>query len=283
MIRESWYHDYHKRKFILKAKTGRSSRRRPREITISPRMLNNPRLVVLIVLVGILAFLFFREAKTVLGKEPRYIAKNIIVENNRIVSKDIIIDLLQKAGRKGHFSMIPGRVARILEEDPDIEYAEVERISPDIIKIALTERIPYVVLSSGGDKKYILDRNGIVLLRWAGHLSRQLGQDIPEIKGLEIESLCSGEQCTQAEIREIISILHAGDDAGWGNFIEPREVRIYNENEVWIHTRERILIKLKMGDIEEQMEKFMIVLNDVVCKGEIIRTVDLRFQDVYVR
>ena len=75
----------------------------------------------------------------------------------------------------------------------------------------------------------------------------------------------------------------AGEDTGWGSFIEPREIQIYNEDEIWIYTRERILVKLKMDNVDEQLEKFMVVLDDIVRKRKIIRVVDLRFQDVYVR
>lgn len=276
MIREPWDYDYYSHKVILNVGADRSSRRRERNIGTG--LLNRPRLVVLIVVITILLGLFLKEARSVLASNPQFIIQDVILENTNLINKDTLYDILKMDSPKGIFNVSANEIARILEKDPDIEGAVVEKILPGTLKIIISERVPYARLDIDG-KEYYIDYNGILLWR-----KREKGS-IPVIAGLKINPATrwtSGESCMVPELENILNVLRTGDSLGWGGFIEPVSVRVINEDYISIYTRERILIKLKLDNIDKRLDKLMVVLNDARKKGRLIKMVDLRFKDVYV-
>lgn len=285
MTREPWDYDSRSHKVILNV--GRESFRRGRqERSISTILLNRPRLVVLIVIITILFILFLKEARSVLASNPQFMVQDIVLENTDLINKDVVYDILKLDSPRCLFNISTNKIVRLLKKDPDIESAIVERILPGTIKIIIKERSAYAILNIGG-KKYYIDRNGILLFR------EREDATIPTIYGLKIDpargeasngvyKLVPGELCNVPELDNILNILRTGEGIGWNKFIEPVEVRVSSGDSISINTRERILVKLKMTDTEEQLNKLMFVLNDAQRRGKLIETVDLRFKDVYV-
>lgn len=272
MTKEPWDYDYHSHRVILNV--GRNSFYRGRRKSIDVGILNRPRLVVLIIVITILFILFLKEARTVLASNPHFLVQDIVLENTGLIDKGMIYDILNLDEPIGLFSVSTDKIARLLEKDPDIEKAVVEKILPGTIKITIKERSAYAKLDIDG-KRYYIDRNGRVLFRQREDVS------IPIIYGLKIDNPMPGELCNTPELDCILTILQTGQEVGWDRFIEPVEVRKSGDS-ILINTRERILVKLKMADIKEQLDRLIFVLGDVQRKGRVVKIVDLRFRDVYV-
>lgn len=277
MIKEPWFHDRRKSKMIMRAKTARSSRRKDREIGISNTLLNRPRLVVLIIIIGVLTALFLKEARLILANNPQFIIERIIIENTNLLSKGAVKDILKLKGDKGFFNVSTKDIARKLEKDPDIGSVTVEKVFPDTLKITINERIPYIRMDIDG-KEYSVDYNGVILQR------NKSDSSIPKVNGLEITNMLPGDTCTDLELKTLLSLLRAGDSLGWDRFIEPTEIDVYNDGEeVWIYTRERIMIKMKMDNYHGRIKKIITVLRNVMQERKIINTIDIRFKEVYVK
>lgn len=275
MIRETWDYDRHSHKVILNVGLDRYSRRQKREIKITSNLLNRPRIVVLIAIVAILIALFLKEAKSVLAYNPQFVIQDIILENTGLIDKNILADILKIETKKGLFDISTNKIVKILQRDPDIKSVTVEKILPGTLKIGIKERIPYLRLDMGGEE-YFIDNNGIVLLR-----KRNSGS-VPAINGLKIKKLIPGESCMVPGLENILNALSIGDNLGWGKFIEISKIDVHDEDHISIYTKERILVKLKLDNIYERLDKFMVVLNDTQHKGKLIKVVDLRFRNVYV-
>lgn len=262
MIREPWDYDRHSHRVILNV-----SRRQRRDISIASNLLNRPRVVVLFVVIAVLIMLFLKEARQVLASSPQFMIQDIILENTNLITKDI----LKLEDTRGLFSISTKEIVNILKKDPDVESVCVEKILPGTLKIIINERIPYARL-----QEHLIDSKGVVLWR------ERPGVSVPAISGLKIKKLVSGELCTVPELQTILDILHTGDKVGWGRFIEINRIELDDEDSISIYTRERILVRLKPDNINEQLDRLMFVLNDAQRKGRLIRVVDLRFKDVYV-
>lgn len=275
MIKESWDYDRHSHKVILNVGPDRYSRRRRREIRITSNLLNRPRLVVLIAIIAILIALFLKEAKSVLAYNPQFIIQDIILENTGLIDKNILASILKTETKMGLFSISTNKIVKILEKDPDIEGVTVEKVLPGTLKIKIKERVPYIALHIEGEE-HLIDNSGVVLLRKRGDWP------VPVIYGLKIKKLIPGESCIVPELENILNILRIGDSIGWGKFIEIRKIDVHNEDYISIYAKERILVKFKMDNICDRLNKLMVVLNDVQRKGKLVKIVDLRFKDVYV-
>lgn len=260
MTRELWDYDSHSHRVILNV-----GRRQRRDISIASNILNRPRLVVLVVMITMLIMLFLKEARSVLISGPHFEIQDIILENTNLITKDI----LKLKGDKGIFDVSTKEIVRMLEKDPDIDKAVVEKILPGTLKIIINERIPYARLDIKG-KEYLIDRNGRVLLR------ERSGINIPTINGIKTREPFS------RELYNILDVLSSGEDLGLGRFIEINKINFYSENFISLNTREHITIKLKLAAVSEQLDKLLFVLNDAQSKGRLLKEVDLRFRDVYV-
>lgn len=275
MIREPWDYDRHSHRVILNVGLDRYSRRQRKEIRITSNLLNRPRLVVLIAIVAILIALFLKEAKSVLAYNPQFVIQDIILENTGLIDKNILADILKIETKKGLFDISTNKIVKILQRDPDIKSAIVEKILPGTLKIRIKERVAYLRLDIG-EEEYLIDNSGVVLLREMGNGS------VPVINGLKMKKLIPGESCMVPELENILNILQIGDSLGWGKFMEISKIDVHSEEYISIYAKERILVKLKMDNICDRLNKLMVVLNDVQRKGKLIKVVDLRFKDAYV-
>lgn len=274
-MRENWDYDYHSHRVILNVGQNWLSRRGRRERNITAGLLNRPRIVVLAIIITVLVALLLREAKSVLASNPQFVIQDIILENTGIITKDVLYDILKLEKNKGPLNVSINEVSEILKKDPDIERAVVEKVLPGAFKISIKERIPCARLDING-KEYCVDKNGLVLLR-----ERDAGS-APLVTGLRIKRLVPGEPCMAPGLENALRILQVGEDTDWGRFVLPVKIEFKNSENILVYTRERIVVKLNMDFIKEQMDRFVFIMDDIERKGKLIKMVDLRFKDVYV-
>jgi len=276
MIREPWNYDRRSHKVILRVDNNWSSKRSKKTKSIGSNLLNRPRVIVLSVIITVFSFLLIREARSVLNSNPQFVIQDIVVENpGNLINKNVIDEILNLESGKVPVNISPKEISRMLKNDPDIENVVVEKVLPGTLKINLKERIPYAKLDIKG-KIYLADYNGAILLR-----DRQCNS-IPVISGFFSEEPVYGEIYGGKDFLNILNILHEGEKAGWGKFIEVTSINIQNMDNIVLHTRERIIIKLKIDNLQDRLVKLLAILENSQTKGKIIKIVDLRFKDAYV-
>lgn len=275
MTKEFWDYDIHSHRVILNVGQGWSDRKNRKERSISPNLLNRPRVVVLVVIIIILSLLLLKESRLVLAQNPQFIIHDVIFESTGLITEEMLHDILKLNNGEKLFNISTNRIAKILGKDPDVEGAIVEKILPSTLKIKIKEKEPYAKLNID-EKFYYIDGKGTLLFR------DRSDKNLPVIIGVKLDKLIPGESCMVPAIEDILNILHLGEDIGWGKFIQPVKLEIINGEYILVNTREHIMIKLKLKDIREQLEKLLVILNDIQKKGRLIKIVDLRFKDVYM-
>jgi cell division protein FtsQ len=276
MIREPWNYDRKSHKVILKVDNEWASKRSRKSKNINSNLLNHPRLFVLSVIVVVFSFLLLKEARSVLASNPQFVVQDIVIENSdNLITKEVINDILNIKAGETLLNISPKKTLQILKKDPDIEDVQAERIFPGTLKISIKERLPYAKLNIDG-KTYLIDKSGVILGR-----ERQC-RDIPVISGCFQTAPVPGEIYKDNILKNILDVLYIGENMGWGNFIEITSIDVKSEKNIILHTRERILVRLNMDNLEERLKRLIAILEDSQKKEKIIKTVDLRFKDVYV-
>jgi cell division septal protein FtsQ len=276
MIREPWNYDRRSHKVILRVDNNWASKRSKKSKSIESNLLNRPRVVVLSVVIIVFSFLLLKEARSVLVSNPQFIVQDIVVENDsNIVTKDVINEILNSETGKAIVSVSPNEISRILKKDPDVENVIVEKILPGTLKINIKERVPYAKLNIA-KKTYLIDNNGVVLSR------DRVCDSIPVISGFFSDQPVSGEVYGGKEFANVLNVLREGENTGWGKFIEITAIDVQNQENITLHTRERILIKLKIDDLQDRLTKLLAILENSQNKNKMIKIVDLRFKDAYV-
>ena len=277
MVREPWDYDQKSHQVILNVrrdKYGRQKRRKTNSTNSS--LLNRPRVVVLTVLLVVLVFTFIREARYVLATNSQFKIQHVQIENTELLDEAVLIQLLNLKETDNLFSVSAKELSGRLMKDPDIESIVVEKKFPNTLRIIVNERIPYVRVIPGNNE-YLVDNNGMVLLRKWG------GVSVPLVLGVEKDKMIPGEPCCDGILESALEIFRIGDKREWGRFIEVAEMDMRDLNKILVTTRERILLIMKLDDINSQIEKLMLVLADSERRRKIIRKVDLRYKDVYVQ
>ncbi len=277
MVGSIWDYDDRSHRVILKADTYRSGRRRKkRKESIGLSLLNRPRLVVLSVVLCVLVLLFLREARYVLANNEQFRIENLVITNLNLIDQATIISLLDLKQTDTLFTYSARELSRRLEADPDIKGVFLEKQFPDTIKVAVTERRPYAAIRIDG-KTRLIDSQGVVLARNAHN------REVPVITGLRAASVTPGEVCTDPRLKLALRTLSRGQCLGWDNYIAVRWLDVTDFNKLRLKSRERILIVMKRDNLEEQLNKLLHVLKDVQNRGKIIKKIDLRYEDVYVK
>lgn len=279
MVKEYWNYDKNSHRVIIDVKKDWYSRnRRGRGSSVSSNILNRPRLFVLGVILIILIFTFLKEARFVLASNVQFRIKNIIIENTQLINDKALLQIINsKVNSDNLFGVSAKSLARKLEEDPDIKIAVVEKQFPDTLRVIINERISYVKVKQEA-KEYLLDNNGVVLLR-----ERDENVSVPVIIGVKESEMTPGKVCNDPFVQGALNILKLGEKCTWNRFLEILSVDMRNTNNITIETRERILILLNQENLEPKLEKLMEILSDSEKKEKMISRIDLRYKDVYVK
>lgn len=276
MPKELCGYDYHSHKVIFNVGHDWSLRRNKRGRDINHSILNRPRAVVLFIVITVFLFLFLKEARTVLANNPQFAINDIVVENINVIKKEEIVNnILKPDDGKGLFSVSTKEIVKLLKRDPDIDNVVVERVLPGTLKIRICERIPYARLEMP-DSGCIIDNKSVVLLR-----ERQC-EPVPVISGLPKIDITAGERCSGKKLEDAVGILREADNAGLGRFVEITRMDVSDDKNIFLSTRERIFIKIKVDNIRDKLDKLMLILTDAERKNQNIKLVDLRFKDAYV-
>lgn len=272
-MKELWDFDYYSHKVVIEKSKDKPVRRIKKN---DVSFIYHPRFVVFVIVVCVFSFFIAKEARSVLYTSSDFAVKDVVVEDSILFNKNDVLNILNTGTDKGVFGMPIGKMKRILESDPDIAHVSIEKIIPDIIKMKITERVP-VFSFKISDKQYLVDEQGRVLLREHPHIC------VPLVSGLDIENPVAGEKYNTKRLVNAIYVLGLlSNTENFKNYLEINNFDVANEDYVTIGTIERITLKLPIDNIEEKVEKLVLILSDLQKRGKTVKLIDLRFKDVYI-
>jgi cell division septal protein FtsQ len=87
---------------------------------------------------------------------------SIEISDNRTISRDEVLALLDLEARAGLLSADPKKLTQTLEAHPWIQQAEIRRVFPNTLVVELKEREPTAVLRTG-ERELLLGQDGAVI------------------------------------------------------------------------------------------------------------------------
>lgn len=88
---------------------------------------------------------------------PGFVAKSVLVSGNNRVSREEILTRAQITPHVSIWLQNAGAITKRIEAIPYIDAAHVRRIPPSTLRIVVSERRPFAILSSG-DEEALVDR-----------------------------------------------------------------------------------------------------------------------------
>ncbi len=155
---------------------------------------------------------------------------------------------------------------------PLVKTAKVESQLPDAMRITITEREPFAVVS--GKPLLYVDSEGVLLPRLAA-----LQFDLPLVSGIEgLDSLQLGRQIPRPEMFLAIAVLKQALSVGWYHDIS--EIKVGNDGEIMLFSMDSgVPIFIGKSDIANKLQRLQTFWKNYVKDGTAaqLRYLDLRF------
>lgn len=169
-----------------------SRRRRAIERSRRRRLLAG---VATVASIGALAWLAFWS--------PVLAVDEIAVVGGKHVSSDDVAAITGLDPSDNLLLVSTGRVADQVEELPWVASAKVDRKLPGTVRVKVVERVPRVVLATGG-ARWLLDARGHVLAPATTELD-----DLPVLAAAAVNEVSAGMQVPEPEIRDALAALRS--------------------------------------------------------------------------
>lgn len=168
------------------------------------------------------------------------------------------------------------QVRRDLKLFPMVEEAQVSRELPHRLFIRIWERTPVANISAGNVVNYQIDRNGMVmnLLPFAKNsegLQKRLAS-LPEITGAAVSDLQEGRKTSSREVFHALALLQKVEQ---GVDLDIESIDVARRGVLVVGTSDKAVVRVGMGDMENQLKKLARILEDVRQRSEQLQTVDL--------
>jgi cell division protein FtsQ len=220
---------------------------------------------------------------------PRLVLEEVHIVADRALplTDEDILRLAGVAQKDYYFSLDTEEMEQLLTSYPLIKNAEVERIFPNKLKIALGGREPLgMTLARTGNSTVplVFDEEGVIF---------QIGSsvaeyDMPVLSGIGIPSVTLGMELPE-ELKQLLKDLYELRSSAPQLFEIISELKVERKKdsrfEVLLYPRQ-YETKIRIGDrVDETMIKYILVVLDVLEQegGADIRELDFRTGEVVIR
>jgi cell division septal protein FtsQ len=209
-----------------------------------------------------------------------YQIREIVVESTgNSIKRDRLLAYLRLRIGENLLNLDLRNLRREIEYLPIIEKAEVARELPSRLIIRITERVPLANISSGNGTRYQIDRIGVVMDLAAYQKSseeiRARLAALPEITGASITDLKIGRVTTSSRIFQALNLIQKADRPEFTLPWEIDSIDVSRRGMLVVTTSEKVIVKMFESDLDKQLKRLGMILEDSRARGEIIRTVDL--------
>ncbi len=199
--------------------------------------------------------------------------REIRVANNHSYSPEEVIEMAGAETGGNIFKLDTGLLRSNLLDNVNIRDASVQRIFPDTVKIAVSEREPRARVKFG--KIYTIDDWGVVLRdRKEGS-----GGRLPVVVGLKIKD---GSLYPREDKEACLALLRELDQQEIDSLIEIDEIYVADSEVIRMRTAGDLEITIGRDDYSDQLGRLKIVLNNLRESPAPARSVDLRYKHIPV-
>ncbi|MGE5314720.1 MAG: cell division protein FtsQ/DivIB [Acidobacteriota bacterium] len=157
----------------------------------------------------------------------------LAVEGERIVTRDEVIRLSGVTSQHALFGVNLARLQSMLESNPFIRHARVQREAPSSIRVSITEREPAAILVlNGRSEQLYVDEEGCLL----PCIMSQAIYDLPVITGVDSAQMFKpGMRTTNADILAALEIVKAAKAVSLEVSHLVSEVRVRNGHDIVLY------------------------------------------------
>ena len=219
--------------------------------------------------------------KQMFSENAFYQIKDIVVQSsgNALKPDQVIKDLRIQRGQN-LLALDLEELRREMELYPVVEKAEVLRELPGRLVIRITERIPLANITVGTNGPcYQIDRAGIIMdLMPYQKNSEEFGKHLatlPRIKGAHITDLKIGRVTPSPEIFQALALIQKMDAMDLGFNLEIESINVSRRGTVMVNTTDGALVKMGVSDVDKQLRRWALILNDARQRSLKVATMDL--------
>jgi len=208
---------------------------------------------------------------------PLFNIKEILVENNEIVSKEQILSLSKIDINTNTFKLNKNKINMLIKENPYIEEVKIIRKLPSTVVLDIVERKPaYLIEYANG---YVcIDKTGYIL-----NISEQK-QELPVLQGIETESdkFVVGNRLDVKDLNKIYvvsKIMDVASDIDMGNLITRVDIEKINSIKLILESKEKTVYIGNDTNLNIKLLTVQQILNKTEgLAGEIFVDMDLNFE-----
>lgn len=202
-----------------------------------------------------------------------FTVRKIQVTDNHSYSPGEVIEMAGAKTGENIFKLDPGLLRRKLLEEVNFRDASVQRIFPDTVKIAVSEREPRARVKFG--RTYTIDDWGVVLRE----RKEKSGGRLPVIVGMKVKN---GSLYPQEDKEACVALLRELDEQDINSLIEISEINLSDSEMIVMRTAGEMEITLGKGDYLKQLGRLKVVLNNLDRSSSPARSMDLRYKHIPV-
>ena len=207
---------------------------------------------------------------------PVWRVKEVIVQGNKIVAREQIIEQAGISFDENIFFVNSGEVRRSIKEIPQIKKTDVFAKIPSSIVIRVEERKPFAVFIVDGSY-YIADNEGVILNREQGVKG---ALDLPTVVGLSKGQLVSENRIAPSLVEALAKSYKL-----LSQLMPPNSFAVEMKQAADINILINDIIKVKIGeplDIDKKLFVLRLLFERAGDKRSRIEYVDVRLPDLPV-
>ncbi|MDI6807373.1 MAG: FtsQ-type POTRA domain-containing protein [Candidatus Eisenbacteria bacterium] len=204
--------------------------------------------------------------------------RTIQIEGNEYLLKEDVLETARIPRDRNLLRIDPKLIENRLLSHPRIRYANVRRVPPGTIRIAVRERRPVALIQCG--KLNEVDADGVVL---SSAVSGVVA-DLPIVSGIQVGKMRPGQRVQSDQLRFAIHLISElmTPEVGLSKTIS--EVRFSSSGAVYLYmTGGCAKAVLSKDDVERgKLVGLRLVMSDLRKKGIDAESIDLRFSNQFV-
>ena len=209
-------------------------------------------------------------------ENPDYVLTDLRVASDGALTREQILNAADITEGHNLYSYDLRKARTELDQLPQVERSEIQRVSPNRIDIVVTERRPiaWAIGSAGEDpttskKSYLVDARGIVM-----RSKRMLPEyfSLPVISGVAVENFAPGQRVSTFEMQAALELVRLNtDNTRW----QARNIDLKKGYCLEVTDRNRAKITFGLDRIDQQLDRLFRYLDLIEPTKKEIQTVNL--------
>jgi cell division protein FtsQ len=211
-----------------------------------------------------------------LWENPDYFLTDVRVTTDGALTREQILSAAQIVEGRNIFTIDLGKAREALDQLPQVERVEIQRVLPDRLTISVIERRPIAWVTAKAEddpitseKAFLIDARGVVM-RTKTMLPEFL--HLPIISGVEVENLAAGQKVRTYEMQSALELIRLNADS---TRFQARNVDVAKGYCLVVTDQKHAKITFGLDRVDQQLERLNRLLDTIEPTHRELQTVNL--------